>query len=63
MEIFTLLEELEELIEISKTEPFTGKGIVNKEEILDIIKEIRIKLPDELKQAKCIKEERGRILV
>lgn len=63
MEIFTLLDELEEYLEGAKTLPFTNKGIVDKEEILDIIKEIRLKLPDELKQAKWIKEERGRILV
>ena len=63
MEIFTLLETLEEVIENSKTIPFSGKCMVDKEEVLDIIKEIRLKLPDELKQAKWVKEERGRILV
>ena len=63
MELFTLLETLEEMLENSKTVPFSGKTIVEKEEILDIIKEIRLKLPDELKQAKWVKEERGRILV
>ena len=62
MEIFTLLETLEDIMERSKGIPFTGKGVVDKEEILEIIKEIRLKLPDELKQAKWIKEERGRIL-
>ncbi len=63
MEIFTLLETLEECLEGAKSIPFTQKGIVDKEEILDIIKEIRLKLPDELKQAKWVKEERERILV
>lgn len=62
MEIFTLLETLEDIMERSKTIPFTDKGIVEKDEVLEIIKEIRLKLPDELKQAKWIKEERGRIL-
>ena len=62
MEIFTLLETLEEIMENSKNVPFTEKGIVDKEEVLEIIKEIRLKLPDELKQAKWVKEERGRIL-
>lgn len=38
--------------------PFSSKCIVDKEEVLDIIKEIRLKLPDELKQAKWVKEER-----
>ena len=63
MEIFTLLESLEDILENSKNLPFTNKGMVDKEEILEIIKEIRIKLPDELKQAKWVKEERQRILV
>ena len=63
MEIFTLLETLEDMLDRSKTVPFSDKCIVDKEEILEIIKEIRLKLPDELKQAKWIKEERQRILV
>lgn len=64
MEIFTLMETLEEAIENSKKFPFSSdKGIVDKEELLDIIKEIRLKLPDELKQAKWVKEERARILL
>ena len=58
MEIFTLLETLEEILEQSKKLPFTDKAVVDKE----VIKEIRLKLPDELKQAKWIKEERQRIL-
>ena len=63
MEIFTLLETLEELIENGKKVPFTNKGIIDKDEMLDLIKEIRIKLPEELKQAKWVKEERTRILI
>ena len=63
MEIFTLLETLEECLERAKKVPFTQKVIVDTDEVLDIVKEIRLKLPDELKQAKWVKEERGRILV
>ena len=63
MEIFTLLETLEDILEKSRNVPFTNKGIVDKDEIVEIIQEIRLKLPDELKQAKWIKEERGRILL
>ena len=62
MEIFTLLETLEDILEKSKSVPFTDKSIIEKEQFLDIIKEIRLKLPDELKQAKWIKEERERII-
>ena len=63
MEIFTLLETLEDLLERSRNLPFSAKSVVDKEEMLDLIKEIRLKLPDELKQAKWVKEERQRILV
>lgn len=63
MEIFTFLETLEEMITNGKTIPFSNKVLIDREEVLDIIKEIRLKLPDELKQAKWVKEERGRIIV
>ena len=62
MEIFTLLEALEDILERSKTLPFTEKAVIDKEEFFEIIKEIRLKLPEELKQAKWVKEERERIL-
>ena len=50
-------------MEKSRNVPFSNKCIVDKEEVLEIIKEIRLKLPDEIKQAKWVKEERQRILV
>lgn len=62
MEIFTLLEAIEDLLEESKKIPFSNKCVVDKDEVLDIVKEIRLKLPDELKQAKWVKEERTRII-
>ena len=63
MEIFTLLENIGDILEKSKGVPFSNKVLVDKEEILEIISELRLKLPEELKQAKWIKEERQRILV
>ena len=62
MEIFQLLDNLEDLIENSKKVPLSDKSMIDKEEILEVLKEIRLKLPDELKQAKWVKEERERIL-
>jgi len=62
MEILSVLEALEDLIERSPSMPFTGKCMVNRDEILDIIQDIRLKLPDDLKQAKWVIEERSHIL-
>lgn len=63
MEICSLLDEMEKAIEDGKSIPFTSKVLVDREDVLDLIKEIRLKLPEELKQAKWVKEERTRILV
>ena len=62
MNVLKLLEELEDIVENCSSIPFVQKVLVDKGEILEIIKEIRIHLPDEIKQAQWIKEERQRIL-
>ena len=62
MEIFTLLENLEELLESGAKVPFSTKVMVDIEELREILEDIRLKLPDELKQAKWVKEERQRII-
>lgn len=62
MKVLELLDEIEEILETSSGFPLTGKVLVQSEEILEIIKEIRVELPDEIQQAKWIKEERQRIL-
>ena len=63
MEIFTLLENLEELIESGTKVPLSTKVMIDKDELNEILEEIRLKLPDELKQAKWVKEERQRIIM
>ena len=63
METFTILENIEDILEKSKGVPFSSKDLVDKEEILEQISDLRLKLPEELKQAKWVKEERQRILV
>lgn len=62
MDVLNLIDEVEDIVEAGTSLPFTSKVMVDKEELLDIVKEIRIKLPDEIKQAAWIKEERQRIL-
>ncbi|AGC67790.1 H+-ATPase subunit H [Thermoclostridium stercorarium subsp. stercorarium DSM 8532] len=62
MEILTLLDALEDAIENAVSVPFSGKCMVDRNEILEIIQDIRLKLPDDLKQAKWISKERSRIL-
>jgi len=63
MEVMLLLDALEDILEKASTLPFSNKSVINKEELQEIIKDIRIKLPDEIKQAQWIKEERQKILI
>ena len=58
MDILLLLDEIEDIIEDGTSVPFSKKILVDTEELLDILKEIRIRLPDEIKQAAWIKEEK-----
>ena len=62
MEIFTFLEDMEDIIENSKEIPLMHKVVLDKNQLLDIIKDIRLKLPEELKTAKAIKEEHDKII-
>lgn len=62
MDVLKLLDEIEDILESSSSIPFAGKVLVDKGEMLEVLKEIRLKLPDEIKQAEWIKEERQRIL-
>lgn len=63
MEAMEMLDQLEDIIEGSKSVPIVGKAMIDKDELLDIIQELRLKMPDDLKQAKWIKGERQRILL
>ena len=63
MEVMLLLDALEDILEKANSLPLSSKVLVSKEELLEIIKDIRIKIPDEVKQAQWIKEERQKILM
>ena len=62
MDIMEIIDMMEETIDKASTVPLTGKVMLDKEELLDYIQEIRLLYPDELKEAKWVKEERQRIL-
>ena len=62
MDIEQLIDALEDKIDSCTTIPIWGRGIIDKDELLDMIQDIRMKYPDEMKQAKWVKEERQRII-
>lgn len=62
MDVIKLLEYLREIIETSAKVPMTGKVVLDKKETLEIIEKVIAYLPDELKKAQWIVEEKERIL-
>lgn len=62
MDIFKILEELEEIIQSSKKVPLTGRILINEEVLLDFLDRIRTILPEEIHQAKWLSKERDRLI-
>ncbi|CAB1243657.1 ATPase [Clostridium sp. MT-14] len=62
MDTIKLLEYLQEIMDTSAKVPMTGKVMVNKKEIQEILDKIVNCLPGELKKAQWIVEEKDRIL-
>ena len=60
--VLDLLDELEDLIEGATAVPLTSKVVLEAEEVFAIVKDIRLSLPDDMQQAKWIRDERDRIL-
>lgn len=63
MKIISLLNELERIIQESSSLPLSSKVLVNPEQVLEIIQEIMHNMPDDMKQAQWVKEERKKILI
>lgn len=62
MDILNLLERIEDIVEDASKLPLSNKVMIDKEEILEIINEIRLKMPDEINRASWVAKERQRIL-
>jgi len=62
MDIFQLIDILEELLETGASVPLSGKRIVSVGEAVEIIRQMRLSIPDEIKDAEKIKEERDAII-
>jgi methyl-accepting chemotaxis protein len=62
VELFNALNELEEVIETSIKVPMTRRVLVDEDRLLDMLDRIRTSLPEEIRQAKWIIQEREKVL-
>lgn len=61
-EILYLVDQLEELVGVGKRVPFSGKVMVEEEIFLGLIDQLRVAVPNEIKQAQRVIRERERII-
>jgi hypothetical protein len=62
MDILQLIDRLEELFNQSKTIPLTRNVMVDEDKMLDIIDQMRIAIPEEVKKAQQLLGQRDRVL-
>ena len=62
MEIVYLIDRLESLINEAKRLPLTSGVIVNQDEFLKVIDQMRITIPLEIREARRLKEEREQFI-
>ena len=62
MKFKELIDELEEIIEDASKIPLSNKCMVDKEEVFNVVQQIRLAYPEDIKQAEYVKKERDRIL-
>lgn len=62
MDILHLIDRLEELFNESRAVPFTHNVIVDEDRMLDIIDQMRITIPEEVKKAQQLLNQSERIL-
>ena len=62
MDILQLIDRLEELFNQSKSIPLTRNVMVDEDRMLDIIDQMRIAIPEEVKKAQQLLGQRDRVL-
>jgi len=62
MDILHLVDRLEELFNESRPIPFTNNVVVDEDRMLDLIDQMRVAIPEEVKRANKLMSERDRTL-
>jgi vacuolar-type H+-ATPase subunit H len=62
VDILHLVDRLESLLNQSWRIPFTSNVVVHEDDFLDIIDQMRVSIPEEVKQARRISAERDHVL-
>lgn len=61
-DILYLVDRLEELVSLGKRVPFSARVMVEEDEFLALVDQLRVAVPNEIKQAQRVIKERERII-
>ena len=62
MDILHLVDRLEELINHSRSIPFTRNVIIDEDRMLDLIDQMRVAIPEEVKKSQQILAQKDRVI-
>src|SRR3954465_15899225 len=62
MDVLVLIDKLDDLVHNAKAVPLTDQVRIDREEIYDILDQMRTPIPEEIKQARWIVKERQEVL-
>ncbi|HVG88100.1 MAG: ATPase [Gaiellales bacterium] len=62
MDVLVLIDKLDEMVQNAKSVPMTDQVRIDREEIWEIIDQMRSTIPEEIKQARWIVKERQEML-
>src|ERR687886_804363 len=62
MDVLVLIDKLDDLVHNAKAVPLTDQVRIDREEIYDILDQMRATIPEEIKQARWIVKERQEII-
>ncbi len=62
MDLAARLQQLEDLVREAKSMPLSSSALVNREEVLELILEMKETLPEEIKQARWVVKDREDLL-
>jgi vacuolar-type H+-ATPase subunit H len=62
MDILHLVDRLEELINSSRSIPFTRNVIIDEDRVLDLIDQMRVAIPDEVKKSQQVLAQKDRVI-
>ena len=62
MDLATRIGQLEDLVRDAKSMPLSSSALMNRDEVLELIEQLKDSIPDEIKQARWIVKDRDELL-